>query len=474
MIKIAKENCPNTNDRILELVGTVENMKNSLMLILKKIRLTDLRNCGIDQEDLKKFFNAKDGEPGDYGGYSGYSSAAARGVIPGQSKSSANDTSTNSAYQDNKSTYCSWDIRKTVISTPCKVRFLITFASGGKVIGGGGGKINHFRDKFRLIVKCMVSDTADRIVNIFSDRNENNLKAINECLAEMLPTMAVDLAEKAVDQGYKLRSGSMANVDPNIPAHYLTSTNADIVSKGFVITEFKLLIHTKMCSKIVGDKGSNIKMLRSQYNLDIKMYDHVCPNSSERVCSLSGTVRNILSCTWHILSMVADFEPPDKHQYNGNFDPLFRGHFKDYGGFINDYTGQQSMQAGTAVNTFKHELNIHGKQSYTARYLQPNFSYSELGYVPGVPVNNAQLFRDTSSGEHYYPTRGYQPDPNMGPPGTVTMSDTRRLTGLGSSTGGPAPKESSRIMAERMGVDQFAYEEMKQQMLKEVLSEVKK
>merc|ERR1719454_393438 len=174
-------------------------------------------------------------------------------------------------------------------------RLLIPTRLAGALIGKRGETVNRMRMEFNCEISIPTSTTSERTLRVMSSEH----KSVVSCIKAILDEIGEDLR----------RSGRVMEEEQ---------------------TELRLLMHTSHAGYVIGQGGKNIKQLRTDTNCRIIINTEHCPYSTDRVCQISGTAEDVMSCVDKVLIMVD--ETPikgEKSRYNANFanDKV------DYGGY---------------------------------------------------------------------------------------------------------------------------------------------
>merc|ERR1712183_529380 len=102
----------------------------------------------------------------------------------------------------------------------------------------------------------------------------------------------------------------------------------------------RLIFHQTVCGAIIGKAGSRIQEIKNISNAIVKVYPTTCPNSSDRVVKITGTVTELRDCLALIFRFIGDAKcSGEEKNYDGGLDHEDAVHtiteeFKDqYGGW---------------------------------------------------------------------------------------------------------------------------------------------
>ncbi|EYC10797.1 hypothetical protein Y032_0053g2300 [Ancylostoma ceylanicum] len=94
----------------------------------------------------------------------------------------------------------------------------------------------------------------------------------------------------------------------------------------------RLLVHQSHAGALIGRQGGKIKELRDRTNARIKVFQQCCPQSTDRICMLSGDDRNVIDAVEQIVEELKQIpiKGPVNPYTSFNYDPTMA---PDYGGF---------------------------------------------------------------------------------------------------------------------------------------------
>ncbi|CAH8484039.1 unnamed protein product [Schistosoma curassoni] len=170
-----------------------------------------------------------------------------------------------------------------------ELRFLISTKAAGVIIGKGGENIKKIREEYSVKVTIPDSNGPERVLVLDGD-----LGSVIEIFRENLEKM-----QSNRDDGVDLR----------------------------------LLVHQSQAGCVIGRAGYKIKELREQSGLHtLKVYQMLCPCSTDRVIQLVGDVGKVLDCLRSIAELLEGAPPKGSRQ---NYDARNADEFisLEYGGW---------------------------------------------------------------------------------------------------------------------------------------------
>jgi len=173
-------------------------------------------------------------------------------------------------------------------------RVLLPSKMAGCLIGKGGSTINKLRETYDSSVRIPDCAGPERILEIISKDWDS----------------AYDCLEAAIPYLYECPDG-MDTGDPR---------------------EMRFLIHQSTAGAIIGKGGANIKQIREDTGVSIKVYSSPCPQSTDRCVQVEGTLDQVIAAAKEVYKTVMD------HSLSGNesiYDPENYDTFyaNEYGGF---------------------------------------------------------------------------------------------------------------------------------------------
>ncbi|KAK7867671.1 hypothetical protein R5R35_011552 [Gryllus longicercus] len=184
-----------------------------------------------------------------------------------------------------------------------EVRLLIPSKAAGSIIGKGGHNITKLRTEYKASITVPDCPGPERILTISSDL-ETVLQVVNDII-------------------------------PNVEdASTRTGSRSDDV-------ELRLLVHQSQAGCIIGKSGVKIQKLREKTGARIKIFSNCCPQSTDRVCQISGRPNTCIESIKEIVELIKTSpmkgmnSPYDPHNYDDYYA-------QEYGG----YGDQESKARG--------------------------------------------------------------------------------------------------------------------------------
>lgn len=178
------------------------------------------------------------------------------------------------------------------------VRLLIPSKAAGSIIGKGGHNITKLRTEYKASVTVPDCPGPERILTISSD-----LDTVLQVVNEIIPNV-----DDATGRSGSRGGGGGEDVD------------------------LRLLVHQSQAGCIIGKSGFKIKELREKTGARIKIFSNCCPQSTERICQISGRPNTCIDSIREIMELIKTSpikgmnNPYDPH----NYDDF---HSQEYGGF---------------------------------------------------------------------------------------------------------------------------------------------
>uniref|UniRef100_A0A915ESE0 K Homology domain-containing protein n=1 Tax=Ditylenchus dipsaci TaxID=166011 RepID=A0A915ESE0_9BILA len=171
-----------------------------------------------------------------------------------------------------------------------ELRLLIATKAAGAVIGKGGEYIKSVREKFSALVVV-----PDKVLTMLCKQED-----VKDCFKEILHKLAEEQKRGDLD--------------------------------------IRILVHQSHAGAIIGRGGTKIKELREQTSSNIKVFQECCPQSTDRVVSLTSTQDKLPDAIGVMMEFMKDIPIKGiQKQYDAtNYDP--RMAFV-YGGFAPDGPG---------------------------------------------------------------------------------------------------------------------------------------
>ena len=165
-----------------------------------------------------------------------------------------------------------------------ELRCLIPTGCAGGIIGRKGENIKDMRQTFSAQIQLPDGDNHERVLRLRA-----SIESCGEIILRILPILNDEGGRKGRDSGRPARDQAI-----------------------------KLLVHQSQAGGIIGTKGFKIKELREKTGATIKVHQECCPNSTDRICMVSGSPEVISSCVVLILELL-DVTPPKGQVHN--YDP---------------------------------------------------------------------------------------------------------------------------------------------------------
>lgn len=260
----------------------------------------------------------------------------------------------------------------------CLFRFLIPENIGGRVIGKGGEMVDRLKMKHNVLLKSPNSSSEDRVAYIYGHENEDNQNAVVGAIAELLSFLGDVLKKKSIHYGRQLKR-----------------FNTRLGQSRNDITEINALVDTSLIENLL--KDGKFDSIWKESGAQVRAYIECCPNSTDRVINISGTIEEILNCSKLLIKHFPPGVIGDKSQikYMGKYDPNFRNGIHSYGGFIEKYGGVEKQ--------IMHGIDYQGTPSYVRGEDRSN---DLMGGGPGG------YNRASTGGYHTPTTNGYRPKEN--------------------------------------------------------------
>ncbi|XP_046999661.1 heterogeneous nuclear ribonucleoprotein K [Schistocerca americana] len=189
-----------------------------------------------------------------------------------------------------------------------EVRLLIPSKAAGSIIGKGGHNITKLRTEYKASITVPDCPGPERILTVYSD-----LDTVLNVVNEVIP----NIDDASSRQG---------------------SRNDDV--------DLRLLVHQSQAGCIIGKSGFKIKELREKTGARIKIFSNCCPQSTDRVCQISGRPSTCIDSIREIMELLKSSpikglnNPYDPHNYDDYYA-------QEYGGFGDQETkGGRGMPGG--------------------------------------------------------------------------------------------------------------------------------
>ena len=171
-------------------------------------------------------------------------------------------------------------------SSDAELRCIVPTKTAGGIIGRKGENIKDMRQTFDARIQLPDGDYHERVLQINA-----SIESCGEIVLRILPIINDDPRRR--DRSEERDS------DREKPQM------------------IKLLIHQSQAGGVIGVKGYKIKELREKTGAMIKVHQERCPNSTDRICMVSGPPDVVSSCVVNILELLDDTPPKGPiHNYN--------------------------------------------------------------------------------------------------------------------------------------------------------------
>ena len=187
------------------------------------------------------------------------------------------------------------------------MRCLVPTSNAGGIIGKKGENIKDMRQTFSATISLPDGNDYERVLSVRA-----TIDSCGEIIMRVLPI---------VNEEGGRRGRGMGKRDDG-------RTRPQTI---------KLLVHQSQAGGIIGSKGFKIKELREKTGATIKVHQECCPNSTDRIVTITGTPEVVSSCVVNILEIL-EITPPTGPVHN--FDPAM----SDFGG--NDYDDYDDFGGG--------------------------------------------------------------------------------------------------------------------------------
>ncbi|KAK6726615.1 hypothetical protein RB195_004751 [Necator americanus] len=188
-----------------------------------------------------------------------------------------------------------------------ELRILVSSKCAGAIIGKGGENIKRLRNQFEGQISVPDSNSPERVLTLV-------------CPPSVIVRIVEDILPRIED----------------------TQNEKDKCT-------IRLLVHQSHAGALIGRQGGKIKELRDRTNARIKVFQQCCPQSTDRICMLSGDDRNVIDAVEHIVEELKQIpiKGPVNPYTSFNYDPAMA---PDYGGFSPAYP--TSGRGGPPISPF--------------------------------------------------------------------------------------------------------------------------
>ena len=289
-----------------------------------------------------------------------------------------------------------------------ELRILLPNRCAGAIIGKGGEYIKAIRDKFEASLTVPDRSTAERVLNIVARQ-----EVVVDCFKEVL----VKLAELQENQ---------------------KRDELDV----------RMLIHQSHAGGVIGRGGSKIKEFREQTGVNLKVFQEVCPYSTDRVVLISGSIEKIPIALQAIIDFIKEIPVKgiQKPYDASNYDPRMA---YDYGGF--EMPGGGRFGGGGSRGGRGPPMGGRGPPGrgppMGGRGLPPPSPYGDYRGPPGGGYGGAG-YGGGGYGRGGPPPMGAPGAGYMGDPGPVTSTQVTIPNELGGTIIGKGGERINRIRME--------------------------
>ncbi|KAK7867670.1 hypothetical protein R5R35_011551 [Gryllus longicercus] len=183
--------------------------------------------------------------------------------------------------------------KRSRIGGDTEIRLLIPSWVARAIIGKGGHNITKLRNEYKGYITVPDCPGPERIISISSDQY-TAVQVVNEII-------------------------------PNMEDNSSRSSRSDDV-------ELRLLVHQSLAGCIIGKSGIKIQKLQEKTGARIKLFSKCCPQSTDRVCLVSGRPSACIETLKEILDLLkaSPIKGPNTPYDPLNFDAYLS---QEYGGF---------------------------------------------------------------------------------------------------------------------------------------------
>uniref|UniRef100_A0A5K3FRD1 Heterogeneous nuclear ribonucleoprotein K n=1 Tax=Mesocestoides corti TaxID=53468 RepID=A0A5K3FRD1_MESCO len=270
-----------------------------------------------------------------------------------------------------------------------ELRFLISTKTAGLIIGKRGENIKKLRDEYPVTINIPDSNGPERILILDGDVN-----SVIEIMHNTLNRQAMASQEDCVD--------------------------------------VRLLVHQSQAGCIIGKSGLKIKELREQSILKtLKVYQMLCPDSTDRIVQLVGNVAHVISCLQAICELLegAPAKGPRQNYDARSFNEALA---VEYGGWcgigISSTGGNYGAQRSNFVNNTCPQSSMLAAGLFSGGGANPR-SVTQAAVVSqaiasGIPhASAAAMLAATSSQNH-------PGNPTSGPAGDAATAAAMMAAGM--------------------------------------------
>lgn len=228
-------------------------------------------------------------------------------------------------------------------NSDAELRCLVPTKMAGGIIGRKGENIKDMRQTFDARIQLPDGDHVERVLQINA-----SIESCGEIVLRILPIINDDGRRRDRSRSNDRDSSRDRERPQNI----------------------KLLIHQSQAGGIIGVKGYKIKELREKTGAMIKMHQERCPNSTDRICMVSGSPDIVSSCVVNILELLGETPPKGPiHNYNpaGSRYNDSRQRYNDYDGYRSRRYDGGSFDVGRSGRRRSRDRDYGRGSSYGGR-----------------------------------------------------------------------------------------------------------
>nr|BAF57636.1 hnRNP K protein [Dugesia japonica] len=226
-------------------------------------------------------------------------------------------------------------------SQPCiELRFLIPSKAAGSVIGKSGENIRNLRRMFMARINISDNSGPERILSLEADL-DTILEILTQCLEKMEGCIPLP------------RAGSG---DCNDSINHV---------------DLRMLVNQSLVGALIGRGGGRINDLREKCDLRVlKVYQTVCPDSTDRIVQLVGAIPLVIDCIGKIVDMCKEtpVREPKVNYDAQNYDHAAANH---YGGWA-----QNAIRPNNNLTTRSLGFSRPGFLKHQASYKNEHYDYS--------------------------------------------------------------------------------------------------
>ncbi|KAM7538031.1 hypothetical protein Aperf_G00000078132 [Anoplocephala perfoliata] len=229
-----------------------------------------------------------------------------------------------------------------------ELRFLISTKTAGLIIGKRGENIKKLRDEYSVTINIPDSNGPERILIL-----EGDVNSVMEIMANTLNRQAMSQQEDCVD--------------------------------------LRLLVHQSQAGCIIGKSGQKIKELREQSMLKtLKVYQMLCPDSTDRIVQLVGNVSHVISCLQAICELL-EGAPAKGPRQNYDARSFNEAMAMQYGGWC-------GMGINSSSNTYGNRRSNFANNSYPQNSMLAASLFTGGGATPRSVTQAAVVSQALASG----------------------------------------------------------------------------